>query len=107
MYGKLDIEQLKEAVITALKTVYDPEIPVNIYDLGLIYAVDIDAAGNANIQMTLTTPGCPVAQTFPQTVEETVKAVAGITDAKVELVWDPPWTQEKMTEAAKLQLGIL
>lgn len=107
MYGKLDIDQLKEAVITALKTVYDPEIPVNIYDLGLIYAVDIDAVGNANIQMTLTTPGCPVAQTFPQTVEETVKAVAGITDAKVELVWDPPWTQEKMTEAAKLQLGIL
>ena len=98
---------LKERIVDALKTVYDPEIPVNIYDLGLIYALDSDDAGHVKIQMTLTAPGCPVAQTFPGVVESAVKAVAGVEDAAVELVWDPPWSQDRMTDAAKLQLGML
>lgn len=100
-------EELKELVIAALKGVYDPEIPVNIYDLGLIYDLDIDAAGSVKVQMTLTAPGCPVAQTFPQTVESAVKAVAGVTDARVDLVWDPPWSRERMSVEAQLQLGLL
>jgi FeS assembly SUF system protein len=98
---------LEEQVIEALRGVYDPEIPVNIYDLGLIYALDIDADGVVNIAMTLTAPGCPVAQTFPGTVECAVKCVPGVNDARVELIWDPPWTKERMTEAAKLQLGLI
>lgn len=98
---------LKEQVIDALRGVYDPEIPVNIYDLGLIYTLDIDADGVVNIAMTLTAPGCPVAQTFPGTVECAVKCVPGVSDARVELVWDPPWTKERMTEAARLQLGLI
>jgi FeS assembly SUF system protein len=106
-YGKKDIEQLQEKIIDMLRTVYDPEIPVNIYDLGLIYAVNIDPIGNVDVQMTLTAPGCPVAQTFPETVENAVKSVDGVNDAKVELVWEPPWTQDKMSEVAKLQLGLL
>ncbi len=99
-------ETLKEAVITALKGVFDPEIPVNIYDLGLIYDVTIDDKQHVHIQMTLTSPGCPVAQTFPGTVEQAINAVAGINDCTVELVWEPPWTQERMTEAARLELGM-
>jgi len=102
-----DPEQLREHVITALRDIYDPEIPVNIYDLGLVYALDIDADGYVKIQMTLTAPGCPVAQTFPATVEAAVRAVPGVKDAAVELVWDPPWTMDRMTEGAKLQLGML
>jgi FeS assembly SUF system protein len=98
---------LEEQVVAALRNVYDPEIPVNIYDLGLIYALDVDAAGVVNIAMTLTAPGCPVAQTFPGTVECAVKCVPGVSDAHVELVWDPPWTKERMTEAAQLQLGLI
>jgi FeS assembly SUF system protein len=98
---------LEEQVTEALRNVYDPEIPVNIYDLGLIYNLDIDAAGVVNIAMTLTAPGCPVAQTFPGTVECAVKCVPGVSDAHVELVWDPPWTKERMTEAAQLQLGLI
>jgi FeS assembly SUF system protein len=98
---------LEEQVIDALRGVYDPEIPVNIYDLGLIYTLDIDADGVVNIAMTLTAPGCPVAQTFPGTVECAVKCVPGVSDARVELIWDPPWTKERMTEAAKLQLGLI
>lgn len=103
---KQDNATLKEAVISALKGVFDPEIPVNIYDLGLIYDVNIDEEQHAHIQMTLTTPGCPVAQTFPGTVERAVNEVEGISDSTVELVWEPPWTQERMTEAARLELGI-
>lgn len=103
---KQDAELLKEAVLVALKGVYDPEIPVNIYDLGLIYDVSINEEGHAAIQMTLTTPGCPVAQTFPGTVEQAVNQVEGISDCTVELVWEPPWTQERMTEAARLELGL-
>jgi FeS assembly SUF system protein len=103
---KTNLEQMKEAVIAQLRTVFDPEIPVNIYDLGLIYDVSIDEEHHVHIQMTLTSPGCPVAQTFPGTVEQSVNQVEGVKDCTVELVWDPPWTQEKMTEAARLELGI-
>lgn len=103
----IDTTALEAEVIKVLKTVYDPEIPVNIYDLGLIYKITIDDTGFAKIEMTLTAPGCPVAQTFPGIVEANVRSVTGISDASVELVWDPPWTQDRMTEAAKLQLGML
>ena len=102
----LDKEALKADVIKALCQVFDPEIPVNIYDLGLIYDVEIDDDANVDVKMTLTTPGCPVAQTFPGTVERAVNDVEGVSDCMVELVWDPPWTQERMTEAAKLELGL-
>ncbi len=109
MFGfkkKEEKEQIIERVILALKGVYDPEIPVNIYDLGLIYNVDMNDEGHVDVQMTLTTPGCPVAQTFPGTVERAVNEVEGVSDCSVELVWEPPWTQERMTEAARLELGI-
>lgn len=96
---------MKEAVIEQLKTIYDPEIPVNIYDLGLIYDVAVNAENEVHIQMTLTSPGCPVAQTFPRTVEEKVLELADVCECTVELVWDPPWTQERMSEIAKLELG--
>jgi FeS assembly SUF system protein len=98
---------LKRQVIAALRTIYDPELPVNIHDLGLIYALDIDSAGHVEIQMTLTAPGCPVAQSFPAQVEQTVAAVEGVASAHVEIVWDPPWEQSRMTEAARLQLGLV
>jgi FeS assembly SUF system protein len=103
----LEQPTLEEQVMEALRGVYDPEIPVNIYDLGLIYNVEIDAAGVVNIRMTLTAPGCPVAQTFPGVVECAAKCVPGVADAHVELVWDPPWTQDRMSEAARLQLGLI
>ncbi len=109
MFGfkkKTEKDQLQEAVILALKEVYDPEIPVNIYDLGLIYEVNIEENNHIDVKMTLTTPGCPVAQTFPGTVEEAVNKVEGVSDCSVELVWEPPWTQDRMTEAARLELGI-
>lgn len=102
----LNKDALKADVIKALCQVFDPEIPVNIYDLGLIYDVEIDDEANVDVKMTLTTPGCPVAQTFPGTVERAVNEVEGVNDCIVELVWDPPWTQERMTEAAKLELGL-
>lgn len=103
----VDTEALREGVIAALREIYDPEIPVNIYDLGLIYRIDIDSSGVVEIDMTLTTPGCPVAQTFPGTVEAAVRNVLGVTAARVELVWDPPWCQDRMTDEVKLQLGLL
>jgi FeS assembly SUF system protein len=96
----------REAVIEAMRTVHDPEIPVNIYDLGLIYAVDIDEDGKVDIRMTLTAPGCPVAGILPGQVAAAVRQVEGVTDAKVELVWDPPWSMERMSDEAKLQLGM-
>ncbi len=96
-----------EAVIEALKEIYDPEIPVNIYDLGLIYDVTITPENHAKVQMTLTTPHCPVAESMPGEVELRVGAVPGIGDAEVELVWDPPWDPQKMTDEAKLELGML
>jgi len=98
---------LKRQVIAALRTIFDPELPVNIYDLGLIYDLDVDAAGRVDIRMTLTAPGCPVAQSFPAQVEQTVAEVSGVTAAHVEIVWDPPWDQSRMTEAARLQLGLV
>lgn len=104
--GAVDPDLLREAIIDQLKTVYDPEIPVNIFDLGLIYRVDVDERGVVDIDMTLTAPGCPVAQTFPGMVEDAVREVDGVNAAHVELVWEPPWTQDRMTEAAKLELGM-
>jgi FeS assembly SUF system protein len=99
--------ELYESVIHALKEIYDPEIPVNIYDLGLIYGVDITADGHASVQMTLTTPHCPVAESMPGEVELRVGSVPGIGHAEVNLVWDPPWDPQKMTDDAKLELGML
>jgi len=99
-------EALEARVIDALRGIYDPEIPVNIYDLGLIYELRIDADGKVMIEMTLTAPGCPVAQTFPDTVRRAVKEVEGVSDARVELVWDPSWDPSRMSEAARLQLNL-
>jgi FeS assembly SUF system protein len=98
---------LKDRVVNALRNVYDPEIPVNIYDLGLIYDLEVDDDNKVAVKMTLTAPGCPVAQTFPGTVECAIREVEGVADARVELVWDPPWDQSRMSEAAKLQLNML
>jgi FeS assembly SUF system protein len=98
---------LRENVIAALRTIFDPEIPVNIYDLGLIYDLDLDEDGKVFIRMTLTAPACPVAETFPGTVESRLTEVPGVTDVRVELVWDPPWSREKLSEEARLQLGLL
>jgi len=98
--------RLKPAVIDAISTVYDPEIPVNIWELGLIYDVAVDAAGSVLVTMTLTAPGCPAAQSLPSEVESKVRGVAGVTDAKVDVVWEPGWTKDRMSEAAKLQLGL-
>jgi FeS assembly SUF system protein len=97
---------LEAAVIEALRGVYDPELPVNIYDLGLIYQLQVSAAGQVKIAMTLTAPGCPVAQTFPATVAEKVRAVPGISGAQVEIVWEPPWDKTRMSERARLELGL-
>ncbi|ODN65596.1 MULTISPECIES: SUF system Fe-S cluster assembly protein [Methylophaga] len=99
-------EDLKEDVIEMLKTIFDPEIPVNIYELGLIYEIDVSASGNVVIKMTLTAPGCPVAQTFPGDVENKISSIDGVNKVHVELVWDPPWTRDQMSEAAQLQLGM-
>ena len=100
-------QSVEEEIIDVLRTVYDPEIPVNIYELGLVYKVDVSPEGKVDISMTLTSPGCPVAGSLPIEVENKVRQVAGVTDVKLDLVWDPPWTPELMTEAAKLQLGML
>ena len=97
---------LKPAIIKAISTVFDPEIPVNIYELGLIYDVIVDAQGVAGVRMTLTAPGCPVAQSLPVDVANKVKSVDGVTDAKVDIVWEPAWTRDRMSDAAKLQLGM-
>jgi len=97
---------LRDQIIAALKTVYDPEMPVNIYELGLIYGVTVDEQGQTGIQMTLTAPNCPVAGTLPGDVERAVRTVPGVTDVKLELTFDPPWTKDRMSEAAKLALGL-
>lgn len=99
--------ELYEAVIDALKEIYDPEIPVNIYDLGLIYNVEVTDGGQAAVTMTLTTPHCPVAESMPGEVEMRVAAVPGVAFADVNLVWDPPWDPQKMSDDAKLELGML
>ncbi len=97
---------LKEEVIEVLRTVYDPEIPVNIYELGLVYETNVSPAGEVHIRMTLTSPGCPVAVSLPPEVEDKVLSVPGVRSVKVELVWDPPWNPGMMSDAAKLQLGL-
>ena len=97
---------LKDKVVAALKKVFDPEMPVNIYELGLIYDITLDADGNVGIRMTLTAPNCPVAGTLPANVEQAVRAVPGVNSVKLELTFDPPWTKDRMSEAAKLALGI-
>ena len=107
MMSDPDQAPLKARLVDALRTVYDPEIPVNIYDLGLIYRLDADAQGVVEVDMTLTAPACPVAGTLPHEVGRVIDAVPGVTDATVRLVWDPPWTQERMSEEALLQLGML
>ncbi len=99
--------ELKPKLIEALSTVYDPEIPVNIYEMGLIYDIDVNADGLVGIRMTLTSPGCPAAQSLPAEVKAKARAVPGVSDAWVDVVWDPTWDMSKMTEAAKLQLGLL
>lgn len=99
-------DALKPGILDAIRTVYDPEIPVNILELGLVYDVVVDASGVAGITMTLTAPGCPAAQSLPVEVAHKVKAVPGVTDAKVDVVWEPAWTKDRMSEAAKLQLGL-
>jgi FeS assembly SUF system protein len=100
-------EDLKNSVVDALKSVYDPEIPVDIYELGLIYDIAISEDGDAVVQMTLTTPHCPVAESLPNEVELRVLSVPGIRDAEVKLVWDPPWDPSKMSDEARLELGML
>ncbi|HJZ69311.1 MAG TPA: SUF system Fe-S cluster assembly protein [Blastocatellia bacterium] len=103
---ELKVVDLKAPIIDALRTCYDPEIPVDIYELGLIYDIDVQPSGAVTIKMTLTAPNCPVAGSLPLEVEQKVRAVSGVTDVKVELVWDPPWCMDKMSDAAKLQLGM-
>lgn len=100
-------DELKSRIIEILKTLYDPEIPVDIFELGLIYDIDIDDKNDAHIKMTLTTPNCPVAESLPAQVEERVKAVKGLNQVEVVVVWDPPWNTAMMSEAAKLELGFL
>jgi FeS assembly SUF system protein len=97
---------LKDDIAAALRNVYDPEMPVNIYELGLIYSLDVDDAGNARILMTLTAPNCPVAGSLPAEVERRARAVPGVSSVKIELTFDPPWSKDRMSEAAKLALGI-
>ncbi len=97
---------LEAKVINALRAVRDPEIPVNIYDLGLVYGIDISPAGEVAIRMTLTSPACPIAGSLPGQVESKVRAVEGVTGVRVELVWEPPWSRERMSVAAQLQLGL-
>jgi len=99
--------ELEDQIIEVLRDVYDPEIPVNIYDLGLIYEINIDADKNVDIVMTLTSPNCPVAESLPKEVEEKVGDLEGVNDCKAEVVFDPPWTQEMMSIDAKLELGFL
>lgn len=102
-----DAEALRERIVEVLRSIYDPEIPVNIYEIGLIYSVDIDPASAVNIRMTLTSPACPAAGTLPGEVEDKARGVKGVTDVKVDLVWDPTWSPALMSETAKLQLGML
>ena len=96
---------IKDQVIAAIQTVYDPEIPINIWEVGLIYEVNVDDAGKAHVLMTLTSPNCPVAESLPTEVRDVVAAVDGVTESEVEITWDPPWDPEMLSEAAQLELG--
>ena len=100
------MSELKEKVILEIKKIYDPEIPVNIYELGLIYKIDIIDAKKVNIEMTLTSPNCPVAESLPKMVKDNILKLDGVDDVDLKLVWDPPWTKDKMSEAAKLELNL-
>jgi len=100
-------QELEEQIISKLQTIYDPEIPVNIFELGLIYAVRIDDEMNVEVDMTLTSPACPVAESLPPEVEMKIRSIPGIADLKVNLIWNPQWDKDMMSEAAKLQLGFL
>jgi FeS assembly SUF system protein len=104
--GATEPKPTEDALIAAIGTVYDPEIPVNIYELGLIYAIEIDDAGGVKVEMTLTAPGCPSAQELPEQVQNAILAVDGVTSCHVETVWDPPWDPSRMTEEARLQLNM-
>ena len=100
------MSDLKKKVILEIKKIYDPEIPVNIYELGLIYNIDIDEKNKVNIDMTLTSPNCPVAESLPNSVKDSVLKVDGVSDVDLKLVWDPPWGKDRMSEAAKLELNL-
>ena len=100
------MEDLKDKVISEIKKIYDPEIPVNIYELGLIYKIEINDKNVVNIDMTLTTPNCPVADSLPKMVKDNIMKIKGVSDVDLKLVWDPPWTKDKMSEAAKLELNL-
>jgi FeS assembly SUF system protein len=100
------LAEIEDRVIEVLRNCYDPEIPVNIHELGLIYGIDVSETGAVQIRMTLTSPACPVAGSLPPEIETKVRAIPGVTSAKVEVVWDPPWNQDRMSEAARLQLGL-
>ncbi len=102
-----DQKDMEGRVIEALQTCYDPEVPVNIYEMGLIYGVEVDPLGNVTVSMTLTAPNCPAAQSLPMEVEEKARSVDGVKDVHVEIVWEPPWDPSRMSDAAKLQLGML
>ena len=105
MSATAEVERLRGEIVAALRCVYDPEIPIDIYELGLIYGLEIDEDGFVDVTMTLTSPACPVAGQMPGMVKAAVEQVEGVNAAEVELTWDPPWTQERMSEAARLQLG--
>lgn len=107
MADKQKIFQIEKAAVEQLKTVYDPEIPVNIYDLGLVYKVDVKDDFSVNVIMTLTAPNCPVADSLPEEVQQKIKAIEGVKKAEVELTFDPPWTKEMLSEEAMLELGLL
>jgi FeS assembly SUF system protein len=100
------MSNLKEKIITEIKKIYDPEIPVNIYELGLIYKIDVNDGQKISIEMTLTSPNCPVAESLPKMVKDNILKLDGIHDVDLKLVWDPPWTKDKMSEAAKLELNL-
>ena len=99
--------QIRDRIIAVLKTIYDPEIPVDIYELGLIYGVDVADDGEVHVTMTLTTPMCPVAETLPPEVEDKVRNVLGVTDVSLDLVWDPPWSVDMLSDAARLELNLM
>ena len=103
---ELDCKRLKEEVTALLRDVYDPEIPVNIYELGLVYEVRVDESGGVGIVMTLTSPMCPVAEILPLEIETRTREIDGVRDVEIDLVWDPPWDPEMMSEAARLELGM-
>tara|TARA_S200000501_G_scaffold329736_1_gene330552 strand:+ start:308 stop:610 length:303 start_codon:yes stop_codon:yes gene_type:complete len=100
------MSKLKEKIVSEIKKIYDPEIPVNIYELGLIYKIEIVQNNKVNIQMTLTSPNCPVAESLPKEVKDNILKLDEVNDVDLKLVWDPPWTQDKMSEAAKLELNL-